>query len=231
PLPLYWRAQCERKLGRTAEALGNYARSLEASAPSAAAAAEGGARSEAEAESQLALDAFHGVGTTLIAAASMDEESPGLSEALAIARRHCPGAQSETERMALAVSCLNEAIRLRRYLGQTENQVSGTAENITFAYLRSNDFNSAFQNTMEVERTGLFPWNEALRAFTASRADAPARADRRRAAAEARSNVSRFSLGQFNTCELRALLAPEMFDSLRELISETHDGAEVSCPS
>jgi len=233
PLPLYWRAQCERKLGRTAEALGNYARSLEASASVAAAAAAGGGRAEAEAESQLALDAFHGVGTTLIASADLAETAPGVAEALAIARRHCPGSEESgrSERMALALACLNEAIRLRRYLGQTENQVSGTAENITFAYLRDGDFDNAYQNTVDVERTGLFAWNEAMRALTASRAQAAPAAERRRAASEARSNVSRFTLGQFNICELRVLMQPEMFEDLRAIISDTHDGAEVSCPA
>jgi len=233
PRPLYWRAQCERKLGHTSEALATYARSLEASAPAAREGAPRGPRGELEAENQLALDAFHGVGTTLIASANVPDNAPGMAEALAIAQRWCPERASEhgrSPRMALALSCLNEAIRLRRVQGQTENQQSGTAENITFAYLRDGDFDNAYQNTVTVERTGLFAWNEAMRAFTATRAEAGSRAERRAAGAAARGNVSRFSLGQFNLCELQALMEAEHFEALRQIISETHDDAEVSCP-
>lgn len=234
PRPLYWRAQCERKLGRTSEALATYAQSLATSAPAAEAAVASGSRSRAEAESQLALDAFHGVGTTLIASADIADDAPGMAEALATAQRWCPGGEQEegrSARMALAIACLNEAIRLRRYLGQTENQVSGSGENITFAYLRDGDFNNAYANTVAVEATGLFAWNEAMRALTAPRATSGTRIERNRAAADARGNVSRFSIGQFNVCELRVLMDSQSFTALQEIISEEHDDAEVGCPN
>lgn len=234
PRPLYWRGQCERKLGRSSEALVTYARSLATSAPTAEAAiAAGGGRSTAEAEAQLALDAFHGVGTTLIASAGVADDAPGMADALATAQRWCPVGEPQagrSARMALAIACLNEAIRLRRYLGQTENQVSGSGENITFAYLRDGDFDNAYANTVAVEATGLFPWNEAMRALTAPRATAGARAERARAARDARGNVSRFSIGQFNVCELQVLMDAESFAALREIISKEHDDADVSCP-
>ncbi|MGD2132331.1 MAG: hypothetical protein PVI23_06020 [Maricaulaceae bacterium] len=231
PQPLYWQAQCERKLGMTSEALGDYARALRASADA------GDAASRDAAEMQLAMNAFHGVGTTLIAGADIPDDAPGMAEALAIAGEACPrrGAYAErSPRMALALSCLDEAIALRRALGQTDNQLSGSGENISFAHLRDGDVNAAYEHTVEVERTGLFAWNEVMRALTAARADYDDRAASRAAAAaaaDARRNVSMFTVGQFNVCELKALYDLDMYEAAREIIAETHPGEEVGCPS
>jgi hypothetical protein len=233
PRPLYWRAQCERKLGRTAEALSHYALDLAETAPAARDAAQGRGRGRrAEAENQLALDAYHGVGTTLIAAAEFPADTPGLAEALAVAAQWCPRDEADaarSERMALALSCLRQAISLRRELGQTENQVSGSGENLSFAYMRDGDFDAAYQHAVDVERTGLFAWNEAVRALAASRATVGARSERRAAAAAARRNVSMFRVGQFNICELQALMNAADFEALQAIISAEHPGEEVRC--
>lgn len=237
PRPLYWRAQCERKTGRTTDALANYARSLAASAPEAAAIAASGSgnRRETEAENQLALDAYHGVGTTLIASADEADDAPGMADALATARQWCTpldaAAPGRSERMRLAVACLRRAIALRRELGQTDNQLSGTAENLSFAYLRDGDFNAAYENAVAVEQTGLFPWNEAVRALTAQHATSGERADRRAIAREARRNVSLFGVPQFNLCELRQLMRPEDFQALSVLIASEHGGETAQCES
>ncbi len=229
PQPLYWRAQCERKLGLTREALADYARALRASA----AAAGDGERDAAELT--LAMNAYHGVGTTLIAGVAIPDDAPGMREALAIAAEACRGRADYSHRsvrMALALSCLDEAIALRRALGQTANQLSGSAENISFAHLRDGDINAAYANTVAVERTGLFAWNEVVRALVASRVSLEGGGAQRAAAAaaaDARRNVAMFSVGQFNLCELRALFDPEMYEAARAFIAETHPGEEVRC--
>lgn len=233
PQPLYWRAQCERKLGMTSSALADYARALRAN-PAAATARR--TTSDA-AELTLAMNAYHGVGTTLIASAGIPDDAPGMGEALGIAEGSCalrPIHERRSPRMALALSCLDEAIGLRRALGQTPNQQSGSGENISFAHLRDGDFGAAYDNTVAIERTGLFPWNEVVRALAAdevSRTDA----DRRRAAeaavaaAEAQGNVAMFTVGQFNICELQALFDPPLFERVQAIIAEAHPGEEVGC--
>ncbi|MCR6643370.1 MAG: hypothetical protein NVV62_01925 [Terricaulis sp.] len=232
PLPLYWRAQCERKLGRALEALGNYALSLEAVAPTAEAMAETPGRREAEAELQLALDAYHGVGTTLIATADVADDDPRLAAAVAIAQQRC-GAPAPREgrsaRMLLAEACLEKAIGLRRALNQLPQQVSGTAENLSFVYLRDGDYDAAFRNTVAVSQTGLFAWNEAMRAFSAANAYEASRAERRRAGAEAQRNVAMFSVSQFNICELRSLLSADHYAEIEALIAAQHRREIVAC--
>jgi tetratricopeptide (TPR) repeat protein len=231
PQPLYWRAQCERKLGLTSDALADYARALRANP---AANGGGDVRPDA-AELTLAMNAYHGVGTTLIAGADVPESTPGMAEALAIAGEACrarPDYAARSQRMALALSCLDQAIALRRALGQSANQLSGSAENISFAHLRDGDFNAAFANATAVERTGLFPWNELVRALTAARATFEEDADRRaavQAEMDARTNVSMFTVGQFNLCELRALFDEDAYQAAIDLIQQTHPGADVSC--
>ena len=227
PQPLYWRAQCERKLGRTSEALGSYARALR---ESATAAASNGGRDETE--TTLAMNAFHGVGTTLISGANIPDDAPGMREALDIAAQACPSPEAGqgSARMALAVSCLHEAMRLRRLLGQSPNQVSGTGENVSFAYLRDGDFDAAYQNAANVEQTGVFAWNEVVRALSARHARFDRRAARRAAVADARRNVSMFGVAQFNVCELQQLMNPDVFAEALEIIAETHpDEANVGC--
>lgn len=229
PQPLYWRAQCERKLGRTSEALASYSRALR---ESASAAASNGGRDETE--TMLAMNAFHGVGTTLISGAAIPDDAPGMREALAIAAQACPPPEQGqgSPRMALAVSCLHEAIRLRRLLGQPPNQVSGTGENVSFAYLRDGDFEAAYQNAARVEQTGLFAWNEVVRAVTARHAAFDRPSARRAAVADARRNVAMFGVAQFNVCELQQLMNADVYAQALEIIAETHPNERnVACPA
>jgi hypothetical protein len=193
------------------------------------------ARNPDTAELTLAMNALHGVGTTLIASAAIPDDAPGMAEALAIAGEGCPirhGYRERSPRMALALSCLSEAVLLRRQLGQSPNLQSASGENMSFAHLRDGDFDAAYANAVAVERTGLFPWNEVVRALAASRVR-PAAAEARRAAAsaaaDARGNVALFNVDQFNLCELQALFDPEMYEDVREIIADAHPGEEVGC--
>jgi hypothetical protein len=128
--------------------------------------------------------------------------------------------------MLLARACLNQAIRLRERLHQTDNQVSGTAENVSFSYLRDGDFEGALANAVAVERTGLFPWNELVRALSASQMKTPAALKVER---EARRSVSYFAIGRFNPCELQVLLNADLFAKARALVEQEHRGESLVC--
>jgi hypothetical protein len=215
PQPLYWRAQCERKLGRTRESLLNYAHALEQT---------GALGSDDPAEIELAMNAFHGLGTTMIAAFGTHEDAE-VRAALTLAERACaPDVSAQgSNAMRLARACLMRAMELRRRLHQTPNQVSGSGENLGFAYLRDEDYAGALQHAAEVERTGLFAWNELVRALAAQHA-----ADGR-TFAQARRNISFFRVGQFNLCELRALLSETHYAEAVDIIAREHRDEDVSC--
>jgi len=220
PQPLYWRAQCERKLGRTHEALRDYALALRQSGEIADASRD-------EAALTLAMNAFHGVGTELVATFDMPDED--LRAELDLAGSLCGKAeegQKGSPRMLLARSCLDQAIRLRERLHQTNNQVSGTAENVSFSYLRDGDFDGAYANAAAVERTGLFAWNELVRALAAKHVATPAA---RKAERDARRNVSFFATGRFNPCELKVLLNAELFAEARSIVEAEHKGESLVC--
>jgi hypothetical protein len=222
PQPLYWRAQCERKLGRTREALRDYALALERSGEIAEASRD-------EAALTLAMNAFHGVGTQLIA--TFEASDQDLRAELELASRLCGQPEQNDKgspRMLLARACLKQAVRLRERLHQTDNQVSGTAENVSFTYLRDGDFEGALANAVAVERTGLFPWNELVRALSASQVRTP---QALKAEREARRSVSYFAIGRFNPCELQVLLNADLFAKARSLVEQEHRGESLACPA
>lgn len=220
PQPLYWRAQCERKLGRTREALRDYALALRQSGEIATASRD-------EAELTLAMNAYHGVGTQLIS--TFDTPEADLQSELSLASALCgqsdDGAKGSA-RMLIARACLREAVRLRERLRQTSNQISGSTENIAFAYLRDGDFEGAFTNATAVERTGLFAWNELLRALSAKHLQTP---DARAAEQAARRNIRFFEKAQFNPCELRVLLSAELFAEAKSIIEREHKTETFGC--
>jgi tetratricopeptide (TPR) repeat protein len=220
PQPLYWRAQCERKLGQTREALRDYVLALRQSGEIAATSNDEGALT-------LAMNAFHGVGTQLIATFEVPDQE--LEGELELARSLCGTGNESQEgspRMQLARSCLDQAIRLRQRLHQTDNQVSGTAENISFSYLRDGDFDEALANAVAVEGTGLFPWNELVRALAARHV---ASSTARRIEQEARRNVRFFPIGRFNPCELQVLLDTDLFAEARSIVEKEHGGDPFRC--
>ncbi len=222
PQPLYWRAQCERKLGRTREALRDYALALEQSGKIADASRD-------EAGLTLAMNAFHGVGTQLVATFEVSDQD--LRAELDLAARLCGQPEQDDKgspRMLLARACLKQAIRLRQRLQQTDNQVSGTAENVSFSYLRDGDFEGALANALAVERTGLFPWNELVRALAAGQLRTPQAIKAER---EARRSVSYFAIGRFNPCELQVLLSADLFAKAQSLVEREHRGESLVCPA
>lgn len=220
--PLYWQAQCERKLGDTVSSLLHYSESLQQAAPESRSATADAA------DLALAMNAFHGVGTTLIALYDADENE--VASALAVAERECQGeAEAVSPRMQLAERCLREAMALRRRLGQTESQVSGTGENLSFVYLRDADFARALDNAVSVEATGIFAWTELVRALAASPAHAADNESARPIAAQARRRVSFFNVSEFNLCELQALLSAGLYAEAVRIIEREHPGETVAC--
>lgn len=228
PQPLWQRAQCERKLGRTAEAMRDYALAVELTYQ---AQQQGGRRNDPS-ELTLTMNAYHGLGTTLIALHETSDADPGKGSALAVARTACAAAAPAVELRAqapdlqLAEACVRVAIALRERLRQSQNQISGTRENLGFLYLREDNFTAAYENTRAVERTGLFAWNELLRAMAAEEVDEPGAAAAARAA---RRHVGFFSVGQFNVCELRSLMSAAHYERAIALIQHEHGGESVAC--
>lgn len=220
PQLLWQQAQCERKLGRTGEALRDYARMLERTWQTANTTRD-------EGELLLAMNAYHGVGTTLIV--MNDASDPAVAAALPLARQAC--APEGDALMAHALACMNRAVALRRRMRQTPNEVSGTQENLGFAYLRTGDFQGAFDNAEAVEDTGLFAWNELVRAIAAKHLGLSD------AEAGARRNVGFFEgVGSFAPCEIKRLLNPDLFQEALDILSREHsraevDGAVAACPA
>jgi len=218
--PLYWRAQCERKSGRTRDAVRDYADALEQAA--------GRTEPGDYAAETLLMNAYHGLGTTLIATADIAGEDALIAQATAIAAQRCqPAPQDGQNRMRLAAACLRQAIALRRALRQTSNEVSGSAENLSFAHLREGDFAAALANAQAVKETGLFAWTELVRALAA--ANLPRSPETHRIAQEARRHIGFFRVEQFNPCELKALMGDRLFEEAAGIIGEAHPGEPIAC--
>tara|TARA_R110000787_G_scaffold271583_1_gene378830 strand:+ start:1294 stop:2667 length:1374 start_codon:yes stop_codon:yes gene_type:complete len=215
--PLYWRAQCNRKLGRTREALSDYSLALNRVDPSADDTPD-------PAEQTIQMNAFHGLGTVLITTADLPPDAD-IESARALAERVCEAGDTGegSHLMKLTRACLDKAIALRVALGQTENQQSGSAENKGFTYLRDGDFEGALNHAIKVEKTGLFAWNELVRALAAEQVG------NEDISREARRYVSMFDPEGFNACELKALMTPEVYESARAIISSEHDDMDVAC--
>jgi hypothetical protein len=201
----------------TREALRDYSLALNRVDPSAD-------DSPDPAEQLIQMNAFHGLGTVLITTADLPPDQ-GVDAARALAERVCgSGATGDgSNLMKLTRACLDKAIALRVALGQTENQQSGSAENKGFTYLRDADFEGALAHAKSVEKTGLFAWNELVRALSAEKAGDE------EVAREARRNVSMFAPEGFNACELQALMTPDVYETARAIISSEHDDVEVGC--
>jgi len=220
PQPLYWQAACQRKTGRAEDALRSFALSLRVT--------QGGqfaAGNDSRFVLTLRMNAFHGLGTVLIATAD-ETEDEALSEARELARSSCRSSEGDegSPTMVLARACLLDAMELRRRLGQTDNQISGTGENLSFTYLWDEQFDRAFDHAETVERTGVFAWNELVRAIAARAigSDAEAR--------DAMRNVELFDdPTSFNICEIRNLLRDETYASAVEIMAEAYPEFEPQC--
>lgn len=231
PQPLYWKAQCQRKLGFTRDSFINYVRTLEATVAVTRENYPDAGRLE------LAMNAFHGTGTTLIALAPLQVHTESIREALHVGRELCPtstGENTDIQELGLAIDCLQQAIDLRVALGQSENLQSGTRENISFAYLKSQDYERAFQNSLAVERTGLFAWNETVRAISASKRTIKDPIEQLKAdevRAEATNNLKMFSPWELNICELKELLGADLYPDAQRLLNFSKAYVDQECGS
>jgi len=218
PQPRYWRGQCYRKRGQTALAMQDFSKSLLQSINSSSSLQTGPAAERAEIA--LEMNAFHGLGTVLIAAPDLSSVE-GIREAEAACRPDEFDFHPASTRLAFA--CLSQAVRLRSQLRQTANQLSGTAENLGFVYLRQQAPEEALKHAISVHGTGLFAWNELLRALSAQLL---ANAEQEK---DARRYVRQFKVEQFNLCELKVLLSPDHFSAAVAIIQDARPALESSC--
>jgi hypothetical protein len=211
PQALYWSAQCLRKSGRYFDSLNNYVALLDALAN-----VGGGAREGAR---LLEMNAFHGLGTQLIATRARPDAD--IASALAIARARC-GADASASRMAIARSCLDAAVALRKRLSQTQSDQAGTLENKNFAYLAERDFAGALTNAGAVaDLRPPLAWNELARMLAAE--NAPAGEDPKanaRIAREAAANLAYLDYNGFAVCELKVLLDADLFARAEKALAD-----------
>jgi len=237
PQAHFWEASCNRKLGERLKALKDYVRVLTDAAPNGDAVLASLPRRD-DADLMLEMNALHGVGTQLISTYNASDQT--VADALAMASTRCSPGQPVTidpmaaklgDRMLLARKCLERAIDVRRQLGQTQNERSGSQENISFAYLREGDFKGAFANAQAVTATGYFAWNELVRALSAEKLleAEGARDDVRAALSEARRAVRFFRVAEFNPCELPVLLDEDLFAAANDIVKQEHGGDGLTC--
>jgi len=231
PQALYWRAQCRRKSGLYVDSMRDYLSLVDLVDH----AESQGVEASSEGLRTLQMNAFHGLGTQLIA--TFDRADSELGAALDVARKKCGPAEgadgSKAFRMALARACLDKAVELRKSLGQTLNDQAGTLENENFAYLRVDDFNSTFRHSSAVRQQALLAWNElaqalAAQALSEAKPDTAAgsatlsRSGAAKAAKNAERNVSFFSVDDFAVCELKVLLNADLYANAVAIIEKTH---------
>lgn len=237
--PLYWIGQCSRKMAKSLDALEAYGKALEKIQDIKS---KDPARGDGtDAELLVEMNAFHGLGTVLISTLN-DPDDARLTAARQLADRVCkPQAGRGRSPIELANACLDEAIEIRRSkLRQTQNQVSGSRENLTFIHLRAGNTKQAYDTAKSIETTGLFAWNELMRVLTSEKYQQEIRAVRSGETKElrevtnallreleitaqiARRNVSHFRVDQFNLCEIQVLLSNEDYAQAREIIFQEH---------
>jgi hypothetical protein len=217
PQALYWSAQCLRKSGRYYDSLLDYVALVDALTH-----VGGGDREGAR---LLEMNAFHGLGTQLVATRARPDAD--IASALAIARARC-GVDETASRMAIARACLDAAVTLRKRLGQTQSDQAGTLENKNFAYLAERDFAGALANANAVaDLRAPLAWNELARMLAAE--NAPAGADAKtnaRVAREAAANLSHLDYDGFAVCELKVLLDADLFARAEKALAEAFPKAQ-----
>ncbi len=223
PPLLTWRADCERKTGRSSEALLHFTQALLLIESAKAQNPRPNAL-----PSEFEISALHGIGTTLIRdSAALQTADPKMQAAIGVAKKACPSAEAGFSPAAgLALACLDAAIAKRKLAGQTASQINGTAENKGFAYFRDDKFEQAFVNSEAIAANAPSAWNELVRVIAADHLlranDAAQRAEAKKARAAAWDNVSFFEVGAFNTCELKSLFSASMYDEAIGVLARTH---------
>jgi len=229
PQPLWYKAQCERRLGHTAVAFADFARAISGTSETLADPDDAD-----DAELMVAMNAFNGAGATLTAASGAASDAD-IQAGLTVAQQTCGAgddANIHDPNLRIALACINQAIKLRRVLRQTENQIGSTKQSIGFVYLREHNYDAAFQNSVAVERTGLYAQNELIRALAGAHvhpASADDQADASDAVAEATRNIGMFRFQQFNVCELQALLPADLYTEAQKIFATAHPGENTAC--
>jgi hypothetical protein len=223
---LYWSAQCLRKSGRYAESLFDYVALVNALNAI-------GARQDGDGVRLLEVNAYHGLGTQLIATRARPDDA--IAKALTIARARC-GAAASAPRMATARACLDTAVVLRKRLSQTSSEQAGTLENKNFAYLAESDFTGALDNANAISALGSpLAWNELTRVIAVESLDSgdpKVARDRKLVLREAQSNLRFFAYGDFAVCELKVLMDAEPYGrALAALKAAFPKATAPECPA
>ncbi|MBC7768107.1 MAG: hypothetical protein H7124_04920 [Phycisphaerales bacterium] len=219
PINIVWRADCLRKTGQSATALGAYGSALYQvyNIDELRVALE---RGDVGALTTAAL-AFEGLGATIISTSNQDAGNESIAGGLRHAVRFClPDRSDEAERLVLARACIGRATEFRRRLRQTDIEVAGAEQVIGIALLRQGDYRQALSHAQSVDAIAPFAWNAAVR-WIAARHEADA-VEERRALSEARL----FPRSAFNECELAPLLGEEMSETLTTLLEQTRDASQ-----
>ncbi len=189
---------CLRKDGRTAEAYQEFRKALNLAAPDG--------RPAYPSSSKQLFEAFHGVGTTLIALAN----APELAQSAGI---ELPDNPSNRAR-----ELLNEASRFRAEWGMTRVGQVYSEENLGFVFLQEKDYEGALRHTAEMDNVLALAWNLSVRLAAANELAkelgsdeeaATRRGELERVAEEAILKLSLFPYGFFDEPELRRLMPSE----------------------
>lgn len=184
----FMKGACLRKNGLTARAHEAFSRALDVVAPN---------RQPAYPESSAILyEAFHGVGTTLIALANLSEAERGE----AIAWPDNPAAEAR--------ALIEQAAALRVAWGMTAVGEVGSLENEGFIFLTEGDLEGALRHTEEIDNVVPLAWNLTCRLAAASELLAASGGEDQRYQALVDETLLKLSLiprGDFDEPELRRL--------------------------
>lgn len=187
---------CLRKAGKTAQAYKAFSEALDLAAP--------GDTPVYPTSSQQLYEAYHGVGTTLIALAN----APELAVAADITLPEGPSAEARR--------LLELAAQYRGEWGMTNVGLVYSLENLCFIYLQQGDYEGALAHTETMDRTLALAWNLTCRLVAASELAATADDggmvagysvdDLQDIAQKAVLKLSLFGYGYFDEKELRRLM-------------------------
>lgn len=227
PPLLTWRADCERKTGRSREAFLHFTQALLQVEAAKAQSAQNQTMRPNAPPSEFEISALHGIGTTLIRESAFQGGDAEMQDAIQVARKACPGGQAGySPAMGLALACLDAAIAKRKLAGQTASQINGTAENKGFAFFRDDKFADAFRNAEPIAANAPSAWNELVRVIAADHLlkadDKSVHEEAKMARAAALDNVSFFKVDSFNSCELKSLFSEPLYNEAIGILARTH---------
>ena len=219
PINMVWRADCLRKTGQSATALGAFGSALHQLNNNENVALQ---RGDVGALSTAAL-AYEGLGTTIISTSQEGAQNASVAGGLAHARTYCArgpaaAASDGDNRLALARQCIQRAMETRRQLRQTEIEIAGAEQVVGIALLREHKFDDALAHAQRIDAAAPYAWNTAVRWIAARSASNEAET------ADALDEARIFPRASFNECELRPLLGDEYAQALDDLLQQTREG-------